>query len=64
MDKIEPDDVFEAISSEPTWIHCHPDRVDVVLAILGWSRDDVDIWQEFPAVHADGKFYCSMRKKL
>ena len=63
MGKIEADDVFEVMETEPRWIHCHPDAVEAVLGIFGWDREDVDIWQEFPAVHADGKYYCSIWRK-
>jgi hypothetical protein len=63
MDEIEPDDIFEVAYTEPSWIHCHPDKVDAVLEIFGWSEDDVDIWQEYPAVYDGGKFYCSIRKR-
>jgi len=57
------DDIFKVANQEPSWIHCHPDKVDNVLRIFGWSRDDVVIEQEFPACHSGGKFYCSIWKK-
>ena len=60
---IEPDDIAEAVSTEWEWLHCHPDKIDAVLEIMGCSRDDVIIWQEFPAVYSGEKFYCSIRKK-
>jgi len=64
MCEIGPDDIAEMVSKEPSWIHCHPDKVDSVLAIFGWSEDDVIITQEFPAMYDGGKYYCSIRKKI
>ena len=63
MDKIEVDDIRAVVNKEPSWLHCHPDYINTVLEIFGWSRDDVVIEQEFPATYANGKFYCSIRKK-
>ena len=61
MDKIEPDDIFEAISSEPTWIHCHPGKLDECMKIFGWSEDDVII--EYIESDDGEHYYCSVRRK-
>jgi len=61
MDKIEPEDISEVMYKEPRWLHCHPDKVDSVMAIFGWSEDDVII--EY-IESADGEHYfASIRRK-
>ena len=60
MDKIETDDVFEMMS-DWSWVHCHPDKVDEIMVLLGWSDDDVII--EYIESDDGEHYFCSVRRK-
>ena len=59
MDKIELDDVFEvASSSEPTWIHCHPDKLGEAIKLMGGN-----VIVEYIESDDGEHYFCSVRKK-
>ena len=60
-DTIDPFDITQGITfDEPRWFHCHPDKVDEVMKIAGWSADEVII--EYIEADDGEHYYCSIRR--